>query len=80
MHPILITALAEDRRCRCPCGAVTQQSYDLCRECRAVAIWRRETAQRSRSAPDASHPGTAKTPLFARVASLLQITSKGAES
>ena len=42
-HPILIAALVEDRRRRCPCGAVAQQPYGLCRECQAAAIWRRET-------------------------------------
>jgi hypothetical protein len=24
-HPILVAALAEDRRCQCSCGAVTQE-------------------------------------------------------
>ena len=80
-HPILIAALAEDRRRRCPCGAVAQQPYGLCRECQAVAVWRRETARTSRRAtPNWTHAGTAKARLFARVASLLQIISKGAES
>ena len=45
-HPILVAALAEDRRRRCPCGAVAQQPYGLCRECQAVAVWRRKTAGR----------------------------------
>ena len=80
-HPILIAALAEDRRRRCPCGAVAQQPYGLCRECQAVAVWRRETEQtRRRGAPDWTRAGTLKARLFARVASLLQIISKGAES
>ena len=80
-HPILVAALAEDRRRRCPCGAVAQQPYGLCRECQAVAAWRRETARtRRRAAPTWTHAGTVKARLFARVASLLQIISKGAES
>ena len=80
-HPILIAALVEDRRRRCPCGAVAQQPYGLCRECQAVAVWRRETARTSRrAAPNWTHAGTVKARLFARVASLLQIISKGAES
>ena len=49
-HPILVAALAEDRRRRCPCGAVAQQPYGLCRGCRAAAVWRHETARSSRRA------------------------------
>lgn len=33
MHPMLVAALAEDRHRRCPCSAVTQQSYRLCHGC-----------------------------------------------
>ena len=80
-HPILIAALAEDRRHRCPCGAATQRPHGLCRECRADAVRRRETAPTGRrSAPNWLRAGTAKAQLFVRVASLLQIIGKGAES
>ena len=79
-HPILVAALAEDRRHQCPCGAVAQQPYVLCRECKAVAVWRYKTARtRHRIAPTRTSARTAKARLFARVASLLQIISKGAE-
>ena len=54
-HPILIAALAEDRRRRCPCGAVAQQPYGLCRECQAVAAWRRETARTAAAPLPAGH-------------------------
>ena len=80
-HPILIAALAEDRRRWCPCEAAAQQRYGLCRECRAVAVWRRETEQtRLHGAPNWTRARALKTRLLARVASLLQIISKGAES
>ena len=80
-HPILVAAIAEDRRRRCPCGAVAQQPYGLCRECQAVAAWRRETERaRRRDAPNWTRAGTLKARLLARVASLLQIIGKGAES
>ena len=80
-HPILIAALVEDRRHQCPCGTFAQQPYGLCRECQAVAAWRRETTRTSRRAsPSWTHAGTGKAHLFARVASLLQIIGKGAES
>jgi hypothetical protein len=80
-HPILVAALAEDRRRCCPCGATAQQRYGLCRECRAVAVCRRETRQaRRHGAPDWTRAGTLKARLFAWVASLLQIIGKGAES
>jgi hypothetical protein len=81
MHPLLITALAEDWRRRCPCWAVAKQPHGLCPECRAVAVWHRETEQaRRHGAPSWTRAGTLKARLLARVASLLEITSKGAES
>ncbi len=80
-HPILIAALYEDRRRPCPCGAVAQQPYGLCRECQRAAAWRRKTERTSRcAAPSWTRAATTTARLFARVASLLQISSKGAES
>ena len=80
-HPILAAALAEDRCRWCPCGAAAQQRCGLCRECRAVAVWRRETEQaRRHGAPDWRRAGTLKARVLAWVASLLQIIGKGAES
>jgi hypothetical protein len=80
-HPILIAALFEDRRHRCPCRTFAQQPYGLCRECQAVAAWRRETTRTSRRAsPGWTHAGKGKARLFARAASRLQIIGKGAES
>ena len=62
-HQILVAALAEDRRRRCPCGAVAQQPYGLCREYQAVAGWRRETKRtRRRGDPNWTHTGTLKSP------------------
>jgi hypothetical protein len=80
-HPVLITALVEDRRRRCPCGTVASQTDGMCRECKAVVVWRRETEwTRRRGAPNWTRAGTLKTRLLARLASLLQIISKGAEN
>jgi len=80
-HPILIAALVKDRRRRCRCGAVAPQPYGLCRECQAVAVWRRGAERtRRRGAPNWTRAGTLKARLLARVASLLQIIGKGAES
>jgi hypothetical protein len=80
-HPILIAALVEDRRRRCPCGVVAPQPYGLCRECQAVAVWRCEGGQSSRrAAPHMTRAGSGRARLFARVASLLQIVGKGAEN
>lgn len=78
-HPILVAALVEDRRRGCLCGMVAQQPYCLCLDCRAAAIWRRETTLTSRRA-SWTHAGTAKARFFSRAASLLQIIGKGAES
>ena len=80
-HPILAAALVENRRRRCPCGAVAQQPYGLCRQCQATAVRRRETTWTShRATPSWTHAGTAKARLFARVPSLLQIVGKGTKS
>jgi len=80
-HPILIATLVEDRRRQCPCGTVAPQPYGLCRECQAVAVWRRETEwTRHCGAPSRTRARTLKAWLLAQVASLLQIISKGAES
>jgi hypothetical protein len=80
-HPILIAALVEDRCRRCPCGAVARPPYGLCRECQAVALWRRESERtRHRGAPTWTPVRTLKARLLAQAASLLQIISKGAES
>ena len=79
-HPILIAALVEGRRRRCPCGAVAQQPCGLCRQCQAAVIWRHETTRTNRGAtPSRTHAGTTKTWLAACVAALLQIIRKGAE-
>jgi hypothetical protein len=80
-HPILIAALVEDQRRGCPSGALAPQSYGLCRVRQAVAAWRRETQRtRRHEAADSARPGNLKARLLTRVASLLQIIGKGAES
>jgi len=80
-HPILVTALAEDRRRQCSCGAVTQEPNGTYRGCRAAAVSRHETARSSRRTAARWTPaGIAKARLCAWVASLLQIIGKGAES
>jgi hypothetical protein len=77
-HPILVAALTEEHRRRCPCGAAAQQRDGLCRTCRAVAVWRRETEQTRRHGTPRARTLTAR--LLALVTSLLQIITKGAES
>jgi hypothetical protein len=80
-HPILVAALAESRRRQCSCGAVMREPNGTCRRCRAAAVSRHEAARSSRRTGSWWTPaGTAKARLFARVASLLQIIGKGAES
>jgi hypothetical protein len=80
-HPILIATLVEDQRRGCPCGAVAPQPYGLYRACQAAAVWHRET-QRTRCHETANWTrlGNLKARLLTRVASLLQIIGKGAES
>ncbi len=77
MHPILITALVEDRRRRCPCGAVAQQRYGLCRECQVAAVWQQETARtRHHAIPSWTRARAAQVRLFARMASLIRLSSR----
>ena len=80
-HPILVAALAEDRRRQSSCGAVTQKPNRTCRGCRAAAAMRYETARSSRRAGSRwTYADIAKARLFAWVASLLRVIGKGAES
>jgi hypothetical protein len=81
MHPILITALAEDRRRRCPCGAVAQQRYGLCHECQVTAA-RQDTAAltRHRAIPSSTRAKATHVRFFAPVASLIRLSSRKAES
>ena len=79
MHPILITTLVKDRRRWCPCAAIAQQHCDLCRECQTAAAERRKTARTSRRT-DETRTESVSARLFAHVASMLRIISKGAES
>ena len=77
MHPILVAALSKDQHQRCPCGAVTQQPYRLCRGCRRQRLEMQDHA----TAPSRRSPLNTRlfrgTQPFARVLSLLQSTSKG---
>jgi len=77
MHPILVAALAEDQHRRCSCGAVPQQTYRLCGDCRGqyLEIQDHAIAPSRRSALNARLFRNA--PPFARVLSLIQSTSKG---
>jgi hypothetical protein len=79
-HPMLVAALAEDRRRQCSCGAVTQAPNGMCRGCRVTAVARHETARSSHRASRWATAGIAKARLFAWVESLLQLIGKGAES
>jgi hypothetical protein len=80
-HPILVAALAEDRRRQCSCGAVMREPNGMCHGCRAVAASRHETARSSRRTTSRWAPArAAKARLFAWVTSLLQTIGKGAES
>ena len=80
-HPILVAALAEDRAPAVPLRGDCSAALRPVPQCRAAAIWRRETEQTR--PPVRSRLNTRLSPkarLFARVTSLLQIISKGAES
>ena len=45
MHNIALTViLADQRRRQCPCGAVVDRPFGLCRKCQDRNTWRRKSA------------------------------------
>ena len=51
MHNLALTViLAEQRRRQCPCGAVADQPFGLCRKCQDRNAWRRKTTSTRRKA------------------------------
>ena len=51
MHNLaLIVILAEQRRRQCPCGAVVDRPFGLCRKCQNRNAWRRKTTSGRRKA------------------------------
>jgi hypothetical protein len=51
MHNLaLAIVLAEHSRRRCPCGAVADQPFGLCRKCQSRKAWRRKTTTPRRKA------------------------------
>ena len=44
MHNLALTViLADQRRRQCPCGAVADRPFGLCRKCQNRSAWRRKT-------------------------------------
>jgi hypothetical protein len=81
MNPVLVTALAEDRHRRCPCGVVTQQPYRVCRNCdrrHRLEVQDCATAPSRRSLWHARLFRNAAP--FARALSLIQSSSKGRQN
>ena len=82
MHPNLITALVEDRRRSCRCGAVTSQPQQPCPKCLAHMVWRRLASQWSRST--AKHQANRRPCVWSRIlataTSMLRIRAKGVRS
>jgi hypothetical protein len=75
-HPYLITALAEDRRRLCPCGAIADRPWVLCRKCSARIAWQRKATRKNRRA--ARRP--ARPRRFGTTVDLLQSFTKGVEN
>jgi hypothetical protein len=51
MHNLALTViLAEQKRRQCPCGAVADRPFGLCRKCQARNAWRRKTTSTRRKA------------------------------
>jgi hypothetical protein len=82
MHPTLIAGLVEDRRRSCSCGAVTAQSHQLCRNCRARMTWCRHMSRHSESIVQylADQRPRAWTWTLTAATSTLRVIGKGARS
>jgi hypothetical protein len=78
-HPDLLAALAEDRRRQCPCGAMAEEAFGLCRKCHARFAWRRKTASRRHQAARKRVGRRVRrvARLLTGTTSLLSITTKG---
>ena len=51
MHNLALTViLADQRRRQCPCGAVADRPFGLCRKCQNRNAWRRKTTSGRRKA------------------------------
>jgi hypothetical protein len=51
MHNLALTViLADQRRRQCPCGAVADRPFGLCRKCQHRNEWRRKTTTPRRKA------------------------------
>ena len=51
-HNLALTiVLTEQKRRQCPCGAVADRPFGLCRKCQDRNAWRRKAASSRRKAP-----------------------------
>jgi hypothetical protein len=48
LHPDPTAALAAEERRHCPCGAVAESAYGLCRKCHARTAWHRKVTRARR--------------------------------
>ena len=78
----LLALFAQDRRRHCPCGAVAERPYGLCRKCQARNAWRRKTTfTRRRAARRRIGPRTRNVArLLSDAMSLFPSTSKARKS
>lgn len=65
--PDAIAILNEDKSHVCPCGAVAERAWSLCRKCSARYAWRRKVASKNRRAARrlAKHQARASVRLLA---------------
>lgn len=79
----LISALTEQKRRQCPCGAVANPLTGLCRKCHARNAWRRKTISDGRKTARPRHTRRTRTRNVARfladVLNLLTIITNGME-
>ena len=51
MHNLALTVILAEQKCRqCPCGAVADRPFGLCRKCQDRNAWRRKTTSKRRKA------------------------------
>lgn len=81
MHPNTILKLAQERTHQCPCGAVPEYPYGMCRKCHAGMVWRRRQAGPARRAARRrrGRQSREQSRILALTESTFRANSKGAD-
>jgi hypothetical protein len=81
MNPYQIQKISENQHQSCPCGAVAEHPYGLCRKCHAGMTWRRRDAGTARHASRRRRGSQARERgrILALATSMFRTSSKGGD-